>query len=66
MRLAVNGAKRDVQAPLTVADLLRVLGVAPDGVSVAVNRRIVPHKSRATANLAEGDEVEIVHAAPGG
>lgn len=66
MRLAVNGEEREVDAPITVATLLESLGVPPGGVAVAVNRRLVSAPERATSTLEEGDEVEIVQAAPGG
>lgn len=66
MRLAVNGEEREVDTPLTINGLLRRLGIAPDGIAVAVNRRLVAPAERDTRELAEADEVEIVRAAPGG
>ncbi len=66
MKVAVNGAQRELQAGATVALLLDDLGVPHDGVAVAVNERVVPRSQHATLELTVGDRVEVVHAVAGG
>ena len=66
MKVAVNGAQRELQAGATVALLLDDLGVPHDGVAVAVNERVVPRSQHATLELTDGDRVEVVHAVAGG
>ncbi len=63
----VNGVERAV-APTTVTKLLRDENVDPAArfVAVAVNGVIVPRSSWGGAQVAPGDEVEIVRPAPGG
>jgi sulfur carrier protein len=66
VKVAVNGAQRELQAGATVALLLDDLGVPHDGVAVAVNERVVPRSQHATLELTDGDRVEVVHAVAGG
>lgn len=66
MRITVNGqAEQFKQAP-TVAELLENLGLTGKRVAVEVNREIVPRSQHGEHQLAESDQVEIVHAIGGG
>ena len=66
MTITLNGERRDVPEPLTVADLLKHLGVKPEQVAVEQNRTLIPRASHASAVLAPGDEVEVVTLVGGG
>lgn len=62
----VNGEPREVAPALTVAELLRQLGVAPRGVAVEVNLRVIPRNQHEHYRLSEGDRLEIVTLVGGG
>lgn len=64
--ITLNGERRDFPEPLTVADLLRHLGVKPEHVAVERNRDLIPRARHAEAALAPGDEVEVVTLVGGG
>jgi sulfur carrier protein len=64
MRIHVNGKPRDV-ASATLADLLRELDYR-DHVATALNQNFVRRQDRPSANLKEGDAVEILVPRQGG
>jgi sulfur carrier protein len=66
MDILLNGEPRSLAAPTSLADLLRVEGLAERRVAVEVNGGIVPRAMHAGLQLAPGDRVEIVHALGGG
>lgn len=66
MKIVLNGAEREFDAPLSVLGLLVAEGLAERRVAVEVNREIVPRSAQAQRVLAQGDRVEIVHALGGG
>ncbi len=66
MLITLNGAPRDCPGSLTIAQLLDQAGYGERRVAVEVNREIVPRSQHAQRQLAEGDQVEIVHAIGGG
>ena len=66
MRTIINGEERDIQASLTVAQLLEMLGTPSSGVAVARNDRVVARARHATEELQEGDRIEIIRAVAGG
>ena len=65
MKLTINGREQDVSSA-TLAKLIEQLGMKPDRVAVELNRNIVPRDQWAATNLAEGDQLEIVHFVGGG
>ena len=64
--LTVNGVRRDVSAPQTVATLLAHESLRERRVAVEVNGELVPKSRHADTALASGDAVEIVVAVGGG
>lgn len=66
MDILLNGEPHTVEAPCTVAELLRRTGLAERRVAVEVNQAIVPRSRHDTHELAKDDRVEIVHAIGGG
>ncbi|MCY4163439.1 MAG: sulfur carrier protein ThiS [bacterium] len=62
MQVTLNGSSHTVPEGCTVSAL------APNqrGVAVAVNQQIVPRSQWPTAQLCDGDRIEILEAAPGG
>ena len=66
MRIEVNGQPREVAANVTVAALLRELGIADGPVAVERNRAIVPRAQHEATTLREGDQLEVVQFVGGG
>ena len=66
MKICLNGEAREFPSPLTVLGLLQAAGFGERRVAVEVNREIVPRSRHAAHALAEGDQVEIIHAIGGG
>ena len=66
LRLSLNGESREFPSPLTVAELLRQLELDPAKVAVERNLEIVPKSAYQSADLSEGDKLEIVHFIGGG
>jgi sulfur carrier protein len=65
MKIVINGQEQ-TSAPITLAQLIEQLGMKQDRVAVELNRNIVPRANWAETNLAEGDDLEIVHFVGGG
>jgi len=65
MKLTINGQPQD-SASATLAQLIEHLGMKQDRVAVELNRNIIPRDQWATTDLAEGDQLEIVHFVGGG
>lgn len=66
MEISINGEKRSVAAALSVAELLRDMGLEGKRLAVERNGEIVPKSAHAETPLAESDRIEIVIAVGGG
>jgi thiazole synthase len=66
IRNTVNGERREVPGPLSVAGLLRHLGVNPEFVAVEINRDLVARARHSETAIAPGDVLEIVTLVGGG
>ena len=66
IRIRLNGEQRNVAGRLTVAGLLSQLGLDRRKVAVERNEAIVPRSHYDEIELAEGDQLEIVHFIGGG
>lgn len=66
MQLTVNGELRVLPDVRTVADVLRALGLDRAPCAVEVNRALVPKPHHATAEVREGDHLEVVTLVGGG
>jgi len=64
--IRVNGEHRSVPAGISIAEMLRELGLDPLRVAVERNREIVPRSSLPELFVGVGDEYEIVHFVGGG
>ncbi len=65
MRITVNGEPVAIEAPCTVADLVRQYRVT-GAAAVEVNEALVPKREHPEHELADGDAVEIVTLVGGG
>ncbi len=66
MDIIVNGNPRQLDRPMSVAELLEELDLAGKYVAVEVNLELVPRARHAEHRLAEGDRLEIVTLVGGG
>ena len=66
MTITLNGERRELNGPLTVAELLQSLRVRPEHVAVERNRDLVPRARHAETTVADGDELEVVTLVGGG
>jgi thiazole synthase len=54
VQITVNGDRRDVPGPLSVAELLKQLGLKPEHVAVEVNQDLVTRSKHAETVVAQG------------
>ena len=66
MRIQLNGYPFELPDNQSVADLLVRLDLTGRRVAVELNLDIVPRSQHDSTQLAEGDQVEVVHAIGGG
>lgn len=66
LQLVINGQTESLAAPLSVAELLAVRGLAGKRVAVERNGEIVPKSRHMDTILATADHIEIVVAVGGG
>jgi thiamine biosynthesis protein ThiS len=62
----VNGEQRELEAGLTVTDLLTDLGLHPQLIVVEHNREILDRTQYAQTEVRHGDALELVHFVGGG
>ncbi len=66
IHVTINGEHRELAGPLTVAELLRTLGVRHEFVAVERNRDLVARRQHAETSVVSGDVLEIVTLVGGG
>ena len=64
--ITLNGEPRRIGGGMSVADLVREIGLDPKKVAVERNLEIIPRSTLADVMLADGDQLEIVHFVGGG
>ena len=66
LTITINGDPREVPGPLTLAGLLKLLGLDPRTVVVEQNRSIVRRPQLPETTVNDGDMIELVHFVGGG
>jgi len=66
MKLIINGEEKIFESAANVAELIAQLALKGDRIAVELNRDIVPRVNWSTAELHDGDRLEIVHFVGGG
>lgn len=66
MKVFVNGEEREFEEELSVAELIRRLGLLSIRVAVERNKSIVSRQNWESEIVSEGDRLEIVHFVGGG
>ncbi|MCY3773486.1 MAG: sulfur carrier protein ThiS [Gemmatimonadetes bacterium] len=66
MIVTVNGTSRELPQNVSIAALLKDLGVSSEGTAVALNGAVVPRREHGKTTLCDGDVVEVIRAVAGG
>jgi len=66
MRVTLNGDARELGDGITVAQLVRDLGLGARRIAVEINLDVVPRADYAARALRDGDVIEIVQFIGGG
>jgi sulfur carrier protein len=66
MTIQVNGQPRQIEAGISVSELLNELGVTQPHVAVELNLEVVPRAQHAATALRDGDRLEVVTLVGGG
>jgi sulfur carrier protein len=66
MQVTVNGESRQVSQDLTLAQLVRELGLEKNPIAIELNREVVPRDRHGATRLRDGDRLEIVTLVGGG
>ncbi len=66
MRVTVNGESRELDADLSIAELLQSLRLSAGRIAVEINEEVVARDGYGARRLTAGDRVEIVHFVGGG
>ncbi len=66
LAIRVNGEHRQVPGGISIAQMLRELGLDPLRVAVERNLEVVPRSTLAEVRITDGDQYEIVHFVGGG
>jgi thiamine biosynthesis protein ThiS len=66
VEIRVNGEHRRVESGISVAEMVRGLGLDPQRVAVERNAEILPRSTLGEVRIADGDAFEIVHFVGGG
>jgi len=66
MQLTVNGEPKEAPEGLTVAALIRELGLGKAACAAEVNKELVPKREQEARPLKDGDVVELVTLVGGG
>jgi sulfur carrier protein len=66
LQVTINGEIREVPPDLTLAELVRHLGLTEGPVAIERNRQVVPRAEHGNVAVEAGDVLEIVHFVGGG
>ena len=66
MNIKVNGENLEILDSLTINGLLNHIGLDGRRVAIERNLEIVPKSNYSETNIADGDQIEIVHFIGGG
>ncbi len=66
IEILLNGESKKLPAGITVAELIKDLGLLPERLAVEYNLHILKRKHWEETALAQGDRIEMVHFVGGG
>jgi thiazole synthase len=65
-QITLNGEHRKLPGPLSVAELIQLLGLKAEHVAVEINKGLVPRARQSVTMIAPGDVLEVVTLVGGG
>jgi sulfur carrier protein len=66
MRIIINGVEQDVEAGLSLSELLKKLELSSARIAVELNLEVVRKTEWSNIMLKENDKLEIIHFVGGG
>jgi thiamine biosynthesis protein ThiS len=66
LRVQVNGETHELAEGTTLSELIAKLQLAPERLAIERNREVVRRARWAETEIADGDQIEIVHFVGGG
>lgn len=66
MKLIFNKQEIEIAGTPSLGELLQARGIAPKGVAVAVNGKVITRAAWNDTTLAEGDKIMVITAVCGG
>ena len=66
LSITVNGESRELAAPISLAQLITILGLKPEQVAIELNQVVIRRASWENTRLKHDDRIEIVHFVGGG
>lgn len=66
INLSINGETQQFSTPLSVTNLIEILGYTGKRIALERNGEIVPRSTYSQVQLADGDKLEVVVAVGGG
>ncbi|NPA30064.1 MAG: sulfur carrier protein ThiS [Epsilonproteobacteria bacterium] len=66
MRVTVNGEKKEFQEGVSLAQIMRELGILEKVMAAAVNMEVVKKEAWESFQPKEGDKIELLHFVGGG
>lgn len=64
--VSINGTPQIFEQPISISDLIILLGLAGKRIAIECNSAIVPRSLFSEHQLADGDKIEVVVAVGGG
>lgn len=66
MQISLNGTPYTIPPDSTLLYLLQEAKLETKKIAIEINKQIIPRGQHAEYKLAEGDQIEIIHAVGGG
>lgn len=66
MQVHLNGEVQTLQDPISLAELVVQLQLAPSRIAIELNRVVVRRSEWSATSINDGDRIEIVHFVGGG
>ncbi len=66
MQIMINNQLIEVDTPITLQQLLKIINQPDKGVALAVNRQIISRNQWQAHTLLEGDQITLIKATAGG
>lgn len=66
MRVTLNGKPKEVRKGITLAEILKDLGILPERVACEVNLNVIRRMDYEKTKISAGDKIEVVQVIGGG